>query len=26
LFVIWREHQLGLVRRVEEKTARPRVA
>jgi hypothetical protein len=24
--VIWREHQLGLVRRVEEKTARPRVA
>jgi drug/metabolite transporter (DMT)-like permease len=26
LFVIWREQQLGLVRRVEEKTARPRVA
>jgi len=26
LFVIWREHQLGLVRRVEEKITRPRVA
>ena len=26
LFVIWREHQLGLVRRAEEKIARPRVA
>jgi len=26
LFVIWREHQLGLVRRVEERIAKPRVA
>jgi drug/metabolite transporter (DMT)-like permease len=26
LFVIWREHQLGLVRRADEKIARPRVA
>ncbi|MFI5013117.1 MAG: DMT family transporter [Hyphomicrobiales bacterium] len=26
LFVIWREHQLGLVRRAQEKIARPRVA
>jgi drug/metabolite transporter (DMT)-like permease len=26
LFVIWREHQLGLVRRADEKIAKPRVA
>jgi hypothetical protein len=26
LFVIWREHQLGLVRPAEEKIAKPRVA